>query len=67
MCTGLTYIGLRYAERVLRVLKELTDAIAQPMAKLFENLWHLGEVPEDWKRSNVLPIYKKIKKEHPGN
>ncbi|CAM5103262.1 unnamed protein product [Eretmochelys imbricata] len=50
-----------------RVLKELADVIAEPLAIIFENSWRLGEVPDDWKRVNVVPIFKKGKKEDPGN
>ncbi|CAM4584870.1 unnamed protein product [Lepidochelys kempii] len=50
-----------------RVLKELVDVIAEPLAIIFENSWRPGEVPEDWKKANVVPIFKKGKKEDPGN
>ncbi|CAM4591389.1 unnamed protein product [Caretta caretta] len=50
-----------------RVLKELADAIAEPLAIIFENSWRSGEVPDDWKKANVVPIFKKGKKEDPGN
>ncbi|GAB0206601.1 mitochondrial enolase superfamily member 1 [Grus japonensis] len=29
--------------------------------------WRLGEVPGDWRKVNVTPIFKKGKKENPGN
>ncbi|CAM5084468.1 unnamed protein product [Eretmochelys imbricata] len=51
----------------LRVLKELADVIAEPLAIIFENSWRSGEVPQDWKKANVVPIFKKGKKEDPGN
>ncbi|CAM4611314.1 unnamed protein product [Lepidochelys kempii] len=50
-----------------RVLKELADVIAEPLAIIFENSWRSGEVPEDWKKAKVVPIFKKGKKEDPGN
>ncbi|CAM5168179.1 unnamed protein product [Natator depressus] len=50
-----------------RVLKELVDVIAEPLAVIFENSWRSGEVLEDWKKANVVPIFKKGKEEDPGN
>ncbi|GAB0210180.1 mitochondrial enolase superfamily member 1 [Grus japonensis] len=29
--------------------------------------WRTGEVPEDWRKANVTPVFKKGKKEDPGN
>ncbi|CAM4590154.1 unnamed protein product [Lepidochelys kempii] len=50
-----------------RVLKELAAVIAEPLAIIFENLWRTGEVPDDWKKANIVPIFKKGKEEDPGN
>ncbi|KAG6932917.1 hypothetical protein G0U57_020385, partial [Chelydra serpentina] len=50
-----------------RVLKELADEIAEPLAIIFDKSWQSGEVPDDWKKANVVPIFKKGKKEDPGN
>ncbi|CAM4648815.1 unnamed protein product [Lepidochelys kempii] len=50
-----------------RVLKELAAVIAEPLAIIFENSWQTGEVRDDWKKANVVPIFKKGKKEDPGN
>ncbi|CAM5155124.1 unnamed protein product [Natator depressus] len=49
------------------VLKELAAVIAEPLAIIFENSWRSGEVPDDWEKANVVPIFKKGKKEDPGN
>ncbi|CAM4563207.1 unnamed protein product, partial [Lepidochelys kempii] len=46
---------------------ELVAVIAEPLAIIFENSWRTGEVPDDWKKANVVPIFKRGKKEDPGN
>jgi len=42
-----------------RVLRELADVIAEPLSVIFERSWRTGEVPEDWRKSSVTPIFKK--------
>jgi len=50
-----------------QVLRELADVIAEPLFIISERSWRTGEVPEDWRRANVTSLFKKGKKEDPGN
>ena len=50
-----------------RVLRELAGVIAEPLSAIYQRSWLSGEVPEDWRLVDVTPIYKKGRKEDPGN
>ncbi|GAB0208703.1 mitochondrial enolase superfamily member 1 [Grus japonensis] len=50
-----------------RVVRELADVIARPPSIIFESSWRTGEVPEDWRKANVTLVFKKGRKEDPGN
>ncbi|GAB0179173.1 mitochondrial enolase superfamily member 1 [Grus japonensis] len=41
--------------------------MARLLSIIFERSWRSGEVPEDWRKDNVTPVFKKGKEEDPGN
>jgi len=49
------------------VLRELVIEVSKLLSVIFEKLWQSSEVPIDWKRGNITPIFKKSEKVDPGN
>lgn len=49
------------------MLKELADVTDKPLFIIFKRLWRRPQVPEEWRKINVTPIFKKSKKEDPEN
>ena len=47
-----------------RVLRELSSVIASPLthAVIFQQSLHDGIVPEDWRKANITPVFKKGQK-----
>ncbi|PKU28331.1 rna-directed dna polymerase from mobile element jockey-like [Limosa lapponica baueri] len=50
-----------------RILRELAGVLTKPLPIIYQQPWSTGEVPDDWRVTNVTPIYKKGWKEDPGN
>ena len=50
-----------------RILIELAEYIAGPIAFLFNMTMNHGVLPRDWKRAFVTPIYKKGSRSHAEN
>jgi len=50
-----------------RVHRELADVTVRPLSIILQWSWECGEVSVDGKLANVVPIFKKGKKEDPGD
>jgi len=50
-----------------RVLRELAEELAKPLSIIYQQSWPTGEVSDDWRITSVITIYKKGRKEDPGN
>jgi len=46
---------------------EKADASEYSVSSFMELTWLSGEVPSDWKKGNITPIFKKGRKEDMGN
>jgi len=50
-----------------QVRRELEDEVAKQLSTIFAKSWQSSELPTNWKRGNITPIFKKGKKEDMGN
>ena len=44
-----------------RVLRELVSKLASVLTTIFQESLGTGELPEDWRKANIVPIFKKGK------
>jgi hypothetical protein len=49
------------------LLKELEEQVSKPLTAIYNKSLGTGDVPADWKRAHVTPIYKKGTKSDPSN
>ncbi|KAF2351887.1 Reverse transcriptase domain, partial [Trinorchestia longiramus] len=49
------------------ILKETAEVISEPLTNIFTRSLETGIIPDDWKRANVTPIFKKGNKQIPNN
>ena len=49
------------------VLNATASAICEPLCNIFRDSMQSGETPEDWRRANVTPIFKKGDRNDPAN
>ena len=50
-----------------RVLKELSGTIAPILTNLYSKSYISANIPDEWRKANVVPVYKKGSKYDPGN
>ena len=62
-----THTASRPDEISPRFLKEMAPSIAPALALIFQTSRDLGQVPEDWKKVNITPLFKKGDKSKAAN
>ena len=50
-----------------RLLKELSNRLSKPLARLFNNSLIVGELPKEWKQGRISAIFKKGNRKNEGN
>ncbi|KAF2357471.1 Reverse transcriptase domain [Trinorchestia longiramus] len=73
--TDISINGLEVTDKIVnrtrwpwfRILKETAKLISEHLTNIFNRSLETGIVPDDWKRANVTPIFKKRNKKIPDN
>lgn len=50
----------------LRVLKGHSIELAEPLSSIFKTSWRTGDVLQDWRRMDIISIFKEWQKDNPG-
>jgi len=50
-----------------RALRELADIVPESLSVIYAKSWQSEEVFGGWRKGNIVPIFKKGRKEDPGN
>ena len=50
-----------------KLLKSAAEELVKPLTIIFRESMRTSEIPEDWRKAKVTPIYKKGPKGEPGN
>ena len=50
-----------------RVPREMAVVLARLLSIMFERLWRSGETPGNWRKANIVPIFRKGQKDNPGD
>ena len=50
-----------------RMFKDLAEQVATPIAMIFQQSLDESQVPDDWRKANVVPLLKKGSKRDPAN
>ncbi len=58
---------MRWDEIGPRILKELNSTIAPILTEIYRKSYDTGKIPEDWKRANVVAVFKKGRKSKASN
>ena len=49
------------------LLKSCAENLAKPLSMIFQSSFDEGQLPSDWKKAEVIPLYKKGQRNDPGN